>query len=709
MRKKYDFYNRLLKGEDINNVLNDMREAKLYNVIQRFLNIENGSEFVPGGKLDSSQRGQLKDILQILQYIYNNSSENTGVSDSDYDRLFSLYERSGESLSPIISSPSMTGKLSREHTYPDLRGTLDKIHFITEKERIEANDKKKSIEAWLESVKNRYYRNGGKKELTEEYFDCIITPKYDGVSVIFECDKNGIVQAVLTRGDTSTNIALDITKVFPPKTEFPTVKGWDSDFGIKTEALVSVEKFNELINDGLNFDTPRSAATSIINTIDDTRPNMWKFLNIQLLSFQNKDNGEIKSAVEVNPKLQTFIKANLLRDRDKLFDYFKSLADRVMEEKYLCTDGAVVSLTNEEIRRVVGREDSVNKYEFAYKFKPPVGRTILKSVDFHVGALGNIAPVANIEPIKMGGRIVKSVSLGSIDTFQMLNLHKGDEVLIIYEIIPYLTKDSTCKESDGDLIEVPTHCPICNSELVMNPILRCDNPECDSNKMGKILNYVTKMNIPNISEKTIEILYAHGFIKEIPDLYELEKYENEIMDIKGFGKKSYRLLIDSINSKKSCYDSQLLGSIGIPGIGRRIFEKITSIYNIYEILDTCINGHVNRLSVIQGISDITANKIITGVRNNHAIINKLIGILSVSSKLYSGGERIVFTGIRDKDFEQALTNGGNNVEESVTKDTNYVVTNNVNGSTGKLDKARKYGIPILSIEDAYKLFNYKQN
>ena len=130
----------------------------------------------------------------------------------------------------------------------------------------------------------------------------------------------------------------------------------------------------------------------------------------------------------------------------------------------------------------------INKFERSFKFQPESKKSILKSVEFSVGNLGNITPIAKIEPVKLRGNTIKSISLGSVERFKMLGLSVGDEVIIKYEIIPYLDIDDTCEMSGERLIEAPTHCPFCGSELVEDPLLRCNNESCSSRVIGKILN-----------------------------------------------------------------------------------------------------------------------------------------------------------------------------------------------------------------------------
>ena len=186
-----------------------------------------------------------------------------------------------------------------------------------------------------------------------------------------------------------------------------------------------------------------------------------------------------------------------------------------------------------------GREDNINRFEIAFKFPPETKKSKIIDVDFQIGLLGTITPVAKIEPVVMNYNTIKSISLGSIDIFKSLNMRIGDEVIVRYEIVPNLIKDETCISGDGDVILVPTKCKYCNNDLVEEPLLRCVNPDCSSLNIGKIVNFINKMNIECIGPETVAMFYDNDIVTKIEDLYNLKDKKNTIIQLDGFGKKSY--------------------------------------------------------------------------------------------------------------------------------------------------------------------------
>ena len=163
--------------------------------------------------------------------------------------------------------------------------------------------------------------------------------------------------------------------------------------------------------------------------------------------------------------------------------------------------------------------------------------------------------------------------MGSVDRFRSMDhLTSGSEIIVRYEIIPYMELDHTCKiNPDGYRFYIPTHCKYCNHELVEDPLLKCVNEECPSRIIGNVVNYINKMRIENINIETITTLFDQGIITGIESLYTLDKHKAEIVSLPGFGEKSYEKMIEGINKQKSVFDYELLGSLGIQSIGVRMF------------------------------------------------------------------------------------------------------------------------------------------
>lgn len=634
-------------------------------------------------------------IIMILQNIYNNSGVLSPVSDEEYDKLYELNkELNGEELIGTVNSKN---KIIDSHKYPDLRGTISKIHFLTRADK--GNDARKSFEEWIDSTERVLNRKLSKHEMR-----LILTPKWDGVSVIFECVDNKSIKA-LTRGDVSKNEAVVLPFLTNNKTnlDFSYVNDENfKEFGVKTEIIMTDKAYEEFKKKYGDFKSPRSAVSSIINS-NEVNIDYLKYLTIIPLQVQDYNTKKI-----IIPNFIFEQYGVLLEDYD--YDLLKKSIYKIRErmiEETVPTDGVVIRLADPNIQRIVGRENNINKYEAAFKFPPEEKKTKLINVEMCVGSLGAISPRAEVEPVKIRGNTITYISLGSIDRFESMNLRKGDEVIVKYEIIPYLIKNDSCKDGDGEAFITPTNCPYCDAELKKDPVLKCVNMNCDSRKIGKILNYVDKLRIANISEAIITIFYKIGILTKIDDLYRLENHKSKILEIDGFGSKKLKNILDGINSRNTIYEYELLGALGISGVGEKIFKKILTVYTLDELENIAIKDKIDKLTSIEGIKNKTAQKVIDGIIENIETIKFLCSELNVKRDNRKYTIKVCFTKVRDKDFEKFLDNKQVLVLDSYNKAVDIVIVPDKDTSSSKVEKAKKDSKKIITINDAYKLFGYK--
>jgi NAD-dependent DNA ligase len=648
-------------------------------------------------EFDNEDKAIIEMIIRILQEIYNNSDIISPISDEEYDKLYAINLDVNNKDIVGASAGNAKNKPVSAHKYPDLRGTLDKIHFIRNSEK-RPGEKRKSLEDWINSVKNKV---GVIHDDTIEIF-----PKWDGISGIFECESDGTVEKVLKRGDTTRNEAEEMTPMFKginmKDVEFE--YHLHGSFGIKTEIIMTHDNYERLCKKYGEFKSPRSAVSSIINS-KELDPKYREFLTVIPLQIQDYTTKQIRIPRSTYNDFP--FRISKLSDLDGIKQSISNLEKQVKKDLGIDIDGIVIRIINKSLQEKLGRDDNINKYEVAYKLPPEQKTTIINDVEFSVGVLGAVTPVAKIEPVKLKGNTISNISLGSIDRFESLGLCKDDVVLIKYDVIPYLETVPNVTQIGGEPFVTPTRCPYCNEPLVKQPVLRCVNDFCDSRIVGKIMNYVTKMSIPNISIGIITLLFKAGLLSSIDQLYSLENKEKEIIQLEGFGKKLFQKIVDGINSRKEVYDYELVGSIGIPDIGRKMFKKILDIYHIDELMEIAFNDDVNKLTKIGGIKEKTADKIIDGINSNYVLINYLRSVLKVKHDSRKYNIKVAFTKVRDKDFEKYLDSKDVLVMDSYNKNVDMLIVPSLNTSSSKVDKARKDGKEIVAITDAYKMFEYK--
>lgn len=693
---KLNIYHQLL---DLGDNLEKMNDDELEELVEtlKAINFEEIVKYLLVTKdLDDMDLVTIKKIIEITQFIYNNTSFESPISDESFDKLYQLMLDKG--LGEYVGSINIQGKKLRQHKYPMLRGTINKIHYMTKYERniiddkgkIISKDNRNSLENWLDTTENI---------LGERipYPSIVLQPKHDGLSVVHECDSEGNIIHSLLRGDTDKNVAVEVTSLFKDRINFKEFANKNKPFGIKTETVMTRDQFNLFCEEQKKYNNARSAVSSILNE-KDLRPELGRYLTVMPLRQQYEDDNNI-----------IIIKSEYDEYCDNIYnikevEYKINLINEHIRENGLVTDGVVIYLDNPTIQYRLGRIGAINRFEVAYKFPAQQKRTTLLDVEFTIGLGGNITPVAKFKSIIMNGNSITSASLGSIDRFESLDLHRGDEVIIKYEIIPYLDVDASCsKNNSGYKFVTPTHCKYCGCRLKEDPVLKCVNENCSSRIIGNIVNYITRMRIEGISIGKVTTLFDEKILVNIESLYTLKDHKEEIIRIPGFGIKSYMNIIKGIEDKNECYDYELLGSLGIPNIGERIFKKVLSEMSLEKLLYLCKEGLlVTDLITTKGFGEKTCIKIQRGIVSKMNTIEFLLDTLNVKKYKKSDKGKVCFSKIRDTDFETVLENKGYEISNSVTKDTRYLIVPSLDATSSKTKDAEKKGVEIITLDEAYK-------
>ena len=689
MSKKISIYHQL---DTIHKELLKMDSDVINEIVEMLkgINFEGIVEYFNSTKeMDDMDLFTCRKLVEILQFIYNNTDIVPPVSDSTYDKLYQIMLDAG--LGDIVGSVNSQGKPVREHRYPDLRGTLNKVHFVFNVDK--EGDKRRSIEDWITTIENILGRGINN---TEE-FEVRLQAKWDGCSAVFECDEYGNVEHVLMRGDTEKNLAVDIVKLFEDFVDFQIFANGKDKFAVQTEVLMNQADYEKIIVEYKDFKSPRSATSSILNE-KVLQPKLTKYLTVEPLRIQY-----VGKQPEIIPN-ETYDMISNLFDLRNIRECIKEINEHAKADGKV-TDGVVLHLTNKKLQEKLGRDGAINRYEVAYKFPAEATKAILLDIDFSYGLGGNVTPVAKIEPVVMLGKTISSISMGSIDRFRSMDhLTSGSEIIVRYEIIPYMDLDHTCKINEtGKRFYVPTHCKHCGSLLIEDPLLKCVNEECPSRIIGNVVNYINKMRIENLNIETVSTLFDQGIITGIESLYKLEEHKSKIVSLPGFGEKSYENMIDGINKRKVVFDYELLGSLGIQSIGVRMFKKILSVMDLETLLRLAKDQMlVVNLMGLSGFGEKTASRVQYGVVNKLSTIYFLLDQIQLKEKVAPGKlkGKVCFSQIRDPKFESELIANGYEVVDSLTKTTNYLIVPNLDVTSSKITKAKKYGVDIMSLEQA---------
>ena len=649
--------------------------------------------------LKPNQLQELNAIVNILQILYT-ADIGSPISDYDYDILQEMLIDMG--IPRLTGSIEINDNSKVSHVYTNLRGTLDKVYYLYSSEA-RTNKSRKYLDEWIKSAEALYERKTGNK-INLNDTKIIVTPKMDGTSAILEVE--GTTARWLTRGDTANNRAGDVSHIL----NIFNRKYVQYGGGQKFEIMMSEEnkdKINEFYKDK-PYHNSRQIVTSCMNSDEaDFKCEYLTPVPLRICS----GIGEIE---DIHPELIKEFPTMICTfgDRDKIKEFANNNRYVHYKGMRLRTDGAVMTILDTNIRKVLGRDNNINNFEVAYKFTEEVGYSRVKDVEFYVSEFGFITPVLVVYDILLKGNTINHISLSNIERFNELGLCYGDQVAVHYDIIPYVTIDEKCQRmKNGRKIEFIKRCPRCNKELDLNKTqVQCQNPECPSRIIGRILNYCNNLRIQNIGYNTLDFLYSMKFLdKGILSLYKLKKKAYEIEELEGFGKLKTRKIISEIEAKRRLKDYEFFGSIGIEGLSMKTFQLIFSKIPSSKFIDMIdlknYNLLLQNLIAISGIGEVKANNIVNYLKNtdNKKEIDNLLKEVSIietfSLDAISKGT-IVFTGCRpSSEMETAIVNRGYQVSDSWNKKAVYLVVPSTDYSSSKVAKATSAGVPIIPISE----------
>lgn len=662
------------------------------------INYYSHYENITSEPMKEGQLQELRAIVGILQILYD-STTGSPISDSDYDVLQEILVDMGIPRNTSSYEPSDLKKVS--HTHTRLRGTLGKVYYLFPDEP-RTNKSRKSLDDYLARITSVYEKATGKK-IDFNQVQIILQPKFDGCAVNEE--NNDGKRVWITRGDTATNRATDVTKIMDIFNDvFPIEDGG----AVKFEAMMpegNLEKINEFYK-AHPYSDSRQVVISIF-TANEPDFKVDYLYPVPLRIIHPGD--EIES---IHPMMLEKFPTEICTFGDR--DVIKRFAN---EHRYvdvngvrLRTDGAVLTIIDPEICKVLGRENNINLYEIAYKFTEETATSRVKDVEFYVSEFGYITPVLVVNDVILKGKTINHISLSNKERFDELALCYGDEVRVHYDIIPYATVDSTCRRArNGRRIQFVTKCPCCKEELDLDVVeVQCRNPDCPSRLIGCVLNYCKCLRIKNIGYSTIDALYTVGLLDHgIRSLYKLKKHSHEIQDLDGFGKIRTRKMIGEIESKRRLKDYEFFGAIGIEDMATKTFKAIFQKIRLREFVDMVKLGNFDlmhaRLVSVPGVGNKKAECIVRYLKlNEHRKdLMKLLQEVQLEETCGSVGAtkgRIVFSGCRpSEDVETELRACGWESSDSWTSSTKYLVVPSDDYTSGKVDKANTRGVPVIAL------------
>lgn len=542
--------------------------------------------------------------------------------------------------------------------------------------------------------------------------NCVISLKMDGLTVL-NTYENGKLQKSETRGNGEVGeVITHNAKVFD---NFPINIPFDKKFEIEGEAIITKNDF-EHINTNGEYKTCRNLASGSVRQLDSK---IAKDRHVHFVAwkvpFGLKTYTEgFRIAEYYGFEVVPYVTYNSNTDDiNEKIEQLKAIAN----EKLYPIDGLVISYNNVEYGKSLGMTGHHPKHSLAFKFYDEESVSTLKDIEWSMGKMGSLTPIAIFDSIEIDGTQVERASLHNVSILKELELGIGDEITVIKanQIIPQIKENLT----KSNTYEIPIFCPICGGTTKIvkdndSEVLMCDNPDCQGKLLGKLAHYCSKeaMNIDGLSEATLKFLINKGWVKRYIDLYNLDQYYDIWIKCEGFGAKSVLKILDAIKESAHTTLSRFINSLSIPLIGKTTSKQISNACdNDIRTFMTVINQYgASYFSNIDGIGDTMITSFNNYWKKNRDKVHQLCTRLTfekptpiVKTDDYKDlfGLTFVITGSlnhfsnRDELKNKIETYGGK-VSGSISAKTSYLINNDVNSTSSKNQKAKSLNIPIIS-------------
>ena len=550
----------------------------------------------------------------------------------------------------------------------------------------------------------------------------ILSWKLDGLTIVMTYEGGKLTKAV-TRGNGEIGeVVTNNAKFF---TNIPVNISYKGSLVLRGEAVISYSDFDK-INEQIpetegKYKNPRNLCSGSVRQLNNK---ITAERNVRFYAFSVvKADADFK-----NSRIEQL---NWLKNQGFSVVEFKKVASDIEEavkwfeehinDNDLPSDGLVLTFDDIKYGESLGSTAKFPRDSIAFKWKDEVKETKLLEIEWSASRTGLINPIAIFEPVELEGTTVSRASVHNISIMEELELGIGDTINVYKAnmIIPQVSDNLTRSNN----AEVPEHCPVCGGETVIkndNDIktLYCINDECLAKQIKSFTHFVSRdaLNIEGLSEATIEKLIAKGLVKELADIFHVEKYKDIITKMEGFGEKSFNNLVNSVNKARKTTAARLLYSFGIANIGLSNAKLISRKFN--DDWDKIQNAKFEELIEIGGIGEVMANSYVKffGDEKKKAIVEDILKEVEIEVSSKTSSEQIfenyifVITGsvehFKNRDELKALIEEkGGKVTNSVTSKTNYLINNDNLSNSSKNKKAKELGIEIITEEQFLQRLN----
>ena len=595
----------------------------------------------------------------------------------------------------------------------------------------------------------------------------LLSWKLDGLTVVLTYEDGRLSRAV-TRGN--GEIGEEITANAATFRNLPAMIPFRGKLTLRGEAVIRYSDFTQINEEmaaeaaargtleDVGYKNPRNLCSGSVRQLDSsvTAKRRVRFYAFTLVEASLTDPSQGQEPDFCNSRLEQlrFLQAQGFETVETEIVTGATVSEAVERFAQKITgfdvpsDGLVLLLDDIAYGESLGRTAKFPRNAIAFKWADELQETTLTEVEWSASRTGLINPVAIFEPVELEGTTVRRASVHNVSIVRSLQLGIGDRVtvykanMIIPQIAENLTRSGT--------LEIPCSCPVCSGPTqirreIDTEVLVCTNPDCPAKKIKAFTLFTSRsaMNIEGLSEMTLEKFIAEGFIHEFADIYHLDDHRDEIVDMEGFGEKSYNRLIESVDKSRTTTMPRLLYALGIAGIGAANARVLCDHFE--DDIRAIRSASAEELGQVEGIGPVLAAAVSAWFADekNLLMLDRLLqelkpavresvraaaerkaraaeadaadGAGNTEGPAVSGiqedpvaGKTFVVTGkvfhFANRDaLKEFIADRGGKVTGSVSAKTDYLINNDVTSTSSKNKKAAQLGIPILSEEDFIKL------
>ncbi|MDR2650215.1 MAG: NAD-dependent DNA ligase LigA [Clostridiales bacterium] len=638
---------------------------------------------------------RMKELIMLLneasRAYYNN--ESSLISDLEYDRLYDELEAL-ERCQNVILGGSPTQKVGYT-----VSSALEKVRHETPMLSLDKTKSAEKLKSFL----------GGETGM--------LSWKLDGLTIVLRYADGALLRAV-TRGN--GEIGEDVTANVRVFKNVPVRISFKGELTLRGEAVISFSDFNRINSSlplGSRYKNPRNLCSGTVRQLNneiaaDRGASIFVFA---LIKADRADIGSKTRQLEWLASLGFETVERQLVTAETVEAAVFDFQSRIPRNDY-ASDGLVLTFDSVEFSRSLGATSKFPKDSLAYKWADEMSETTLIDIQWSTSRTGLINPVAVFEPVEIEGTTVRQASIHNVSVLQNLELGIGD-IIQVYKanmIIPQIADNLTCSGT----AEIPEFCPVCGSptEIVgvrEGKALYCPNPLCKAQVIRRLSHFCSRgaMNIEGLSEQTLEKFVNNGFIENYSNIYALPAYRDQIINLEGFGVKSYENLTAAIERSKTVPPANFIYALGINHVGFSNAKLLCGYYN--NDIEKIISASEEELNGIEGFGEVISRSVRAYFDNpdNIGLLRKTAALLTFThSSLPSGAPKpwenltFVITGNiahfkNRKELGTFIESMGGKVSGSVSSKTYCLINNDKLSESSKNKKALELGVKIMSEDE----------